>query len=41
LREEVGGVAERLQAHSAPPTAFAVWREILAERIEPDDEDID
>jgi hypothetical protein len=41
LREEVGVVAERLQAQSAPPTAFAVWREILAERIEPDDEDID
>jgi len=40
LREEAGVVAEKLQALSAPSTAFTVWREILAERIEPDDEDI-
>jgi hypothetical protein len=32
-------IAERLRALPAPPTAFAVWRELLAERIEPDEED--
>jgi hypothetical protein len=39
LREEDGVIGERLRALSAPPTAFAVWREILVERIEPDEDD--
>lgn len=41
LREGTGVVAEKLQTLAAPSTAFTVWREILAERIEPDDDDLD
>jgi hypothetical protein len=39
LREEHGDVEERLRALSAPATAFSTWRELLSERIEPDEDD--
>jgi hypothetical protein len=39
LRDEAGEVVERLRAWSAPTTTFATWRELLAERIEPDADD--
>lgn len=39
LRGEVGDVADRLRAGSAPPSAFTTWREIVAERVEPDEDD--
>ncbi len=41
LREEGGEVADRLRASSAPQTAFVAWAEILAERIEPDEDDLE
>ena len=40
LRQQEGEVAERLRAGSAPEAAFATWREILAERVEPDEDDL-
>ncbi len=39
LREEAGDVADRLRASAAPQSAFKTWREILAERVEPEEED--
>jgi hypothetical protein len=41
LREQDGEVTDRLRASSAPPAAFVTWREILAERIEPDEDDLE
>ena len=39
LKRESGPVAERLQAASAAPAALAVWKEIVAQKIQPPDED--
>ncbi len=39
LRDEAGDVADRLRANSAPPSAFTTWREIVAERLEPEEDD--
>jgi hypothetical protein len=41
MREEDGEVAGRLRASSAPDTAFVTWREILAERVAPDEDDLE
>jgi hypothetical protein len=41
LRTEEGEVADRLRAAGAPRTALSAWREILAERIEPDEDDLE
>ena len=39
LRAEAGEVADRLRASSAPQSALATWREVVAERVEPDEDD--
>ena len=39
LRAESGEVADRLRDGSAPQSALATCREIVAERVEPDDDD--
>lgn len=39
LKDEVGPVAERLQAAGADPTVLTVWKEIAAQEILPEDED--
>ncbi len=39
LKRESGPVVERLQAAGADPTVLAVWKEIVAQEIQPPDED--
>jgi hypothetical protein len=41
LRSDEGLVAERLRAMGASDAAFAAWREVVRERIEPDPDDLD
>ncbi len=39
LKSEIGRVADRLGELQAPPEALAVWRELVEQRVEPDDDD--
>jgi|SRR5581483_8976625 len=39
LKAEEGAVAERLQAASAPAEVMAAWKDLVAQKIEPEDED--
>jgi len=41
LKTDEGPVAECLRANGAPPAAFAAWRDIVRERIEPDEDESD
>ncbi len=41
LKTDDGYVAERLRAHGADDLVLAAWREIVRERIEPDDDEAD
>ena len=39
LKSEAGPVSERLRELHAPPQALAVWRELVSQQVEPDDDD--